>query len=542
MKSRLAAAGLLALIAAFTIVPLLVLFARSSGGGWVSVWASPEALWALRNTLLTAAGSAGFAFSVGVPVALVLERTDVPWARAARTMLTLPAAIPPYVWAMGWVALANPRAGLLNLAFGAGTFDIYGVMGIAFVLGGAGLPMVVLPTCAALSRIDSSLEEAARLSGASVWRTLLTVPLPLALPASLSGAALVFLYSASSFGAPYILGVSASPPTPTLTTRMYSEVLMGAEGLHRAAVLSAELLVLAVAVLLANAVLSRSNKAGLSLGKGFSRRPMPLGRTRITITAIIVMIIVVIIILPLLAVFLTSLEPTWGQLKGLGFSHWRAVLSNARTVSATGRSLVLSVCAAVLVTSLGMAIALTRRKWLETVGDAIFALPGTVFALALLVAFSRDVRLVAFERVAFVLALGNTLILLLIAYVAKHLAYGIRSVGDGLAQLDPSLAEAARVGGASRGRAFVDAVVPQLRGPIATALMLTFLTCMTELTVSVLLVPSGSEVLGTLVFELQSYADPGAAAVIACAFVIMVILVMTLTLALNRSRRSLGAR
>lgn len=541
MRSKGVAGLLFAVIASFTIVPLVTLFARSSGDGWLSVVASPEALWALRNTLLTAAGAAGFAFFVGVPIAVVLERTDVPWARAARVMLTLPSAIPPYVWAMGWVALANPRAGLLNLVLGPGTLDIYGVAGIAFVLGGAGLPLVVLPTSAALARVDSSLEEAARLSGASVWRTLLTVPLPLALPASLSGTALVFLYSASSFGAPYILGVSASPPTPTLTTRMYSEVLMGADGLHRAAVLSAELVVLAVGVLALNAVLSRSNKAALSLGKGFTRRPLPLGRARIVVTATITIIICMIIILPLLAVFLTSLEPNWGQLKGLGFSHWRAVLSNARTVSATVRSIVLSVSAAVLVTGLGLAIAMTRRKWLETMGDAVFALPGTVFALALLVTFSRDVRFIAFEQVAFVVALGNTLTLLLIAYVAKHLAYGIRNLGDGFSQLDPSLAEAARLGGASVGRAFVDAVVPQLRGPLTTALMLTFLTCMTELTVSVLLVPSGSEVLGTLVFELQSYADPGAAAVIACAFVVMVIVMMIGITAVSRPRRALGA-
>ncbi len=541
MRSKGVAGLLFAVIASFTIVPLVTLFARSSGDGWLSVVASPEALWALRNTLLTAAGAAGFAFFVGVPIAVVLERTDVPWARAARVMLTLPSAIPPYVWAMGWVALANPRAGLLNLVLGPGTLDIYGVAGIAFVLGGAGLPLVVLPTSAALARVDSSLEEAARLSGASVWRTLLTVPLPLALPASLSGTALVFLYSASSFGAPYILGVSASPPTPTLTTRMYSEVLMGADGLHRAAVLSAELVVLAVGVLALNAVLSRSNKAALSLSKGFTRRPLPLGRARIVVTATITMIICMIIILPLLAVFLTSLEPNWGQLKGLGFSHWRAVLSNARTVSATVRSIVLSVSAAVLVTGLGLAIAMTRRKWLETMGDAVFALPGTVFALALLVTFSRDVRFIAFEQVAFVVALGNTLTLLLIAYVAKHLAYGIRNLGDGFSQLDPSLAEAARLGGASVGRAFVDAVVPQLRGPLTTALMLTFLTCMTELTVSVLLVPSGSEVLGTLVFELQSYADPGAAAVIACAFVVMVIVMMIGIAAVSRPRRALGA-
>jgi len=539
VSSKLVAAGLFSVLAVFALVPLGVLLLRSTGEGWLSVWREDGALWALRGTLLTASGAALFALVIGLPVAILLGRTDLAWARAARTLLTLPSAIPPYIWAMGWVALANPRAGLLNLVLGPGTLDIYGAAGIAFVLGGAGLPLVVLPTLAALSRIDASLEEAARLSGASVWKTLLAVPVPLALPSALSGAALVFLSSASSFGVPYILGVTANPPTPTLTTRLYGEVLMGAGGLHRAAVLSLGLLVIAVSVLVLNAWLSGRSAVRLSSGKGLSHRPLPLGRARWVTSLLVMALLAVVIILPLSAVFLTSVQPTWGELRGLTFSHWQGVLSSPRTLAAAGRSAMLSLAAAALVTGLGLAIATTRRKWLETVGDGIFALPGTVFALALIVTFSRDLRFIAFERVALVLALGNTLTLLLIAYVAKHLAYGIRNSSDGLSQLDPSLAEAARLSGASGPRAFLDAVVPQLRGPLGAAFLLTFLTCMTELTVSVLLVPTGAEVLGTLVFELQSYADPASASVIACAFIVMILIVITTTSVVARAR---GAR
>ncbi len=537
MRSRLAAAALFTLLAVFALVPLVVLLARPGGEGWLSAWSDPAARWALRGTVLTSAGAAAFAFGFGVPLSLLLERTDLAGSNALRGLLTLPTAIPPYIWAMGWIALANPRAGLLNLLLGRATFDIYGVWGIAFVLGGAGLPLVVLPTCAALARVDASLEEAARLSGAPVWRTLLTVPLPLALPSALSGTALVFLYSASSFGVPYLLGVTASPPTPTLTTRLYGEVLSGASGLGRAGALSVELLMMAAVVLLLNGWLSRAGNVRLSSGKGLTRRPLPLGRLRRPATFITMTIIFTITILPMMAVFLTSVQPTWGVLDGLTFKHWASVLSNSRTLEAAWRSVVISGVAALVVTAVGLSIALTRRRWLEHLGDGLFAVPGTVFALALLVAFSRDVRVVAFDRIAFVLAMGNTVALLLVAYVGKHLAYGIRTVSDGLAQLDPSLAEAARLCGAGPVRAFLDAVLPQLRRPLAAAFVLTFLTCMTELTVSVLLIPSGTEVLGTLVFELQSYADPASAAVIACAFIIMVMTVMTITSFAGRARR-----
>lgn len=521
-------------LALFFGVPLCLLLWQARGAEWTAVWFAPESLQALTGTILTSLGAAGFAFLIAVPLALLIARTELPLKAPLRAIFTLPAALPPFILGMGWVSLANPRAGLLNLLLGAGTFDIYGRLGISFVLGSAGLPLVFLPTLAALSRLDSALEEAARLSGASVPRTLLTISLPLALPAALSGTALCFLFAASAFGVPYLLGVTASPPTPTLTTRIYGEILMGQGGLPRAVVLSLALLVLAGLVLLGSRALARRGEVKLASGKGVALRPMPLGRLRLPFAALGVTLAAVLVVLPLLAVALTSVQPVWGQLSGLSAKHWNAVLTNARTIDATLRSLALAASAATLVTLLGLAIASTRRRSLELVAGAPYAIPGTVLALALLIAFSRDVRFVLFDRVAFVLALGNSLWMLLVAYTVKHLAFGARNAADGLAQVDGTLAEAARLSGAGPLRAFFDATLPQLRAPLLAAFLVTFLTCVTELTLSVLLIPTGRDVLGTLLFELQSYADPGAAAVIACAFVLLVLLLQVAQSLLTR--------
>ncbi len=509
----------------FFVVPLALLLwqARDPSLQWKEIWLAPENLQALSGTIVTSLGAALFAFVVAVPAALLITRTALPLAGVLRALFTLPAALPPFILGIGWVSLANPRAGLLNLVLGAGTFDIYGRLGISFVLGSAGLPLVFLPTLAALSRLDSSLEEAARISGASPARTLLAVSLPLALPAALSGTALCFLFAASAFGVPYLLGVTASPPTPTLTTRIYGEILMGQGGLPRAVVLSLELLVLAAVILVASRALARRGQVRLSSGKGVSIRPMELGRWRWPLGLSGLLVATVLVVLPLLAVALTSVQPVWGQLTGLSAKHWSAVLSNPRTIDATMRSLVLAGAAATLVTVLGLGVALTKRRSLELLAGAPYAIPGTVLALSLVLAFSRDVRFVFFDRVAVVLALGNTLWMLLVAYTVKHLAFGARNAADGLAQVDGSLNEAARLSGAGPLRAFFDATLPQLRAPLTAAFLVTFLTCVTELTLSVLLIPTGRDVLGTLLFELQSYADPGAAAVIACAFVILVI-------------------
>jgi iron(III) transport system permease protein len=274
-------------------------------------------------------------------------------------------------------------------------------------------------------------------------------------------------------------------------------------------------------VLTVNAWLSRAGRVRLPRGKGLGVKVASLGRWRSAVTSAAWLGAVVVVVLPLGAVFLTGLQPTWGQWGSFTFKHW-GVVWQSRTLAAAGVSLVLGAVAALLVGGLGLLIAMTRRRWLETLADAPSAIPGTVLALALLVAFSRDLRFIAFEKVAFVLALGNTAWLLLLSYVVKHLALGVRSASDSLAQADPTLAEAARLSGAGPVRAFVDGILPQIRGALLGAVLLTFLTCVSELTMSVLLIPTGGDVLGTLLFELQSYADPSSAAVIASALLLVV--------------------
>jgi iron(III) transport system permease protein len=516
----------------FAVGPVVVLLLRGVGTPGDLSWLAGEG-GALRNTLVVSTGAALLALVLGTPLALLLFRTDLPLRGAFTVLFTLPSAIPAFIWGMGWLALASPRAGYLNRLLGDGTLNIYGPAGIAFVEGLSGLPLVLLAGAAAFRRVDPALEEAARVCGASPVRALLTTTLPLALPSLMSGAVMVFLMAASSFGVPYLLGVSASPPTRVLTTRIYELVLLGGDaGLARASVLATGLLLLVPLALVATWVLGRSGRVRLSAGKGVSSRLFPLGRARGPVTVAVGVTCAVWVLLPLAAILLTSLQRSFGAdlaWRELTLAHWSGVLLEPRTLRATGRSLLLAAGAGGLVCLLGLAAAVLQRGFrragagVEALAVWPYAVPGTVLALALLLAFSRDLRFIVLGRVAFVLALAHTPWLLLIAYAAKYLALGARNSAEALAQLDPSLAEAARVSGAGPLRAFMDAPLPLLRPALVVAFVLAFLACATEITMSVLLVPAGSEVLGTLLFELQSYADPAAAAVLACAFVALVV-------------------
>ncbi|WP_338263679.1 ABC transporter permease [Corallococcus caeni] len=535
MRGRwLALAAWLVPLLLFAVGPVVALLIRGVGaatGGLGHVLAAESG--ALVNTLGISLGATAWALCLGAPLAFLLFRTDLPLRGAFTVLFTLPSAIPAFIWGMGWLSLASPRAGYLNRMLGADVFDLYGAAGIAFVEGLSGLPLVLLAGAAALRRVDPALEEAARVCGASPLRALLNTTVPLVLPALLSGAVMVFLMAASSFGVPYLLGVSASPPTRVLTTRIYELVLLGSEeGLPRASVLASFLLLLTPLALGLTWVLGRSGRVRLSAGKGVSPRVLALGTWRTRALMGVGMVGGVLVVLPLAAILLTSLQRSFGAALSwdtLTLSHWSGVLWDARTLRATGRSVLLAAGAALLVVGLGLAGALLRRAFrrggagVEAMAVWPFAVPGTVLALALLVAFSRDWRLVVLDRFAFVLALAHTPWLLLVGYAGKYLALGERNSSEALAQVDPSLAEAARVGGAGPMRAFVDATLPLLRPALTVAFVLAFLACATEITLSVLLVPAGSEVLGTLLFELQSYADPAAAAVLACAFVALVV-------------------
>lgn len=431
----------------FAIGPVALLVVRSVSLGGVTLSSLTGEMGAFVNTLVISLGAAGFAFALGAPLSLLLFRTDLPLRGAFAGLFTLPSAIPPFIWGMGWILLASPRAGYLNRVLGEGTLNIYGPVGIAFVEGLSGLPLVLLAGAAALRRVDPALEEAARVCGASPVRALLAATVPLTLPTLLSGAVMVFLMAASAFGVPYILGVSATPPTRVLTTRIYELVLLGGEGsLGRGVVLATGLLLLTPLALWATWALGRSGRVRLSAGKGVSPRLFPLGRARLPVAVAVGAVCALLVLLPLGAVALTSVQRSFGATlmwQSFTLQHWSGVLFEARTLQALGRSLLLAAGAGVLVCAFGLASAVLQRHFrrlgagLEALAVWPYAVPGTVLAIALLIAFSRDLRFILFNRVAFILALSHTPWLLLVAYAGKYLALGTRNSSEALAQVDP---------------------------------------------------------------------------------------------------------
>ncbi|MFZ5478217.1 MAG: ABC transporter permease [Myxococcota bacterium] len=519
---QLVLALLAAFLAVFALLPLALLLPRAGAFGVAAgEWE------AAANTLVLCGGTVALALAVGLPLGVALARVRLP-AWLARAVV-LPYAVPPYVTTIAWIQLANPSNGLLTRWL---PLDVYSLPGMVWVLGLHLSPFVSLAVRDALGRLDPALEEAARVAGASRARVLRDVTLPMVAPAVLAAAGFVVSASAASFGVPYLLTAPAKDPTPVLTTRIYQALeLSPATGRPLAVTLALGLCVLGLALPAAlRALEGRRSYAGAKPGRVVASASSPVA------TAGVVAFVAIAVVLPLATIVATSFSARFGSFETLTLASWEAVLGADRTRDALFRSLWLAAAAATVAVGAGALVAhaaerdATRpARALAAVARAPWAIPGTVLALGMLLAFSQEVRLVVAERVTFVLALADTAWLLGIAYVVKFFALPVDGTRAALRALHPSMEEAARISGAGWGRTLHDVTLPLLAPALGTAWFLVFVPSFCEVTLSVLLRGPRTEVLGTLLFYLQGYADPQAAAVLAVVVVAVLLAGMGLS-------------
>jgi iron(III) transport system permease protein len=367
----------------------------------------------------------------------------------------------------------------------------------------------------ALNRLDPSMEEGARVSGAGIWRTVRDITLPVMRPAVASGAILVFIYSMANFGVPAVLGFTEN--YFVLTTRIYDLIRNAAfEGnLNRAAALAILLGLIAV-------VSVGLQRLGAGRQRGLSQRsapdvPLRLGGWSRPMAGFAWLVVIVAAVLPLVAIGLSSVTDALGRLPLPGNltldNYVRALTLNDAVIRGIRNSLVLAAMAGVIIVAIGAIIGylvrrtrLPGRQLLDALATFPYALPGTVVAVAVLLAFIAPLG---------PLALFNTLWILLVAYLVHYMAYGVRATTGALALMDPSLEEASRASGATRGQTFWRIVVPLLRPALFGGFFLVFIPTLRELTISILLWSPGNETIGVVVFNLQDAGETQAAAAVA---------------------------
>lgn len=523
----------LLIILLFFVAPQLRLFVLPGLNEFSLIFQNENTLKALQNTFLISLSVGMSCLILGVPLAWLITRTDIPWRHHFRSWFCLPYAIPPFVGAIGWIILANPTSGILNQWFGL-KLNIYSFWGLVWVETSFLFTFVLLSALTVFDKMDSSLEEAARLCGAGRFKVFWDVTLPLMKPALLNGFILSFLATASSFGVPAMIGGPAR--IYMLTTQIYSLQRTGTTNSVQIAIAISAFLGLSTLILLYSSqfFLGRSKNHTVA---GKTPRPSvwALKTYKTPLVFLLGVLLFLIFILPLLGLLLSALSSTQGSwnLSQLSFDNFHRVLFRTEeTGRALRQSLQLAFSAALFCTLFSFLfnyyVQRTKYKGQSVAQLALslpFSTPGTVLAFALIISFSQGI---------FGLgpSLYNTLTLIFVAYVIKYCSLSSKIISDAYQQIHPSLEEAARISGARWVTVMRTIYWPLLKSALMASAFLVFMPTLSELTMTILLTGPGLETIGTLIFQLQEYSDVGGggAAVLSC---LVVLFVLTLNFSLK---------
>jgi len=361
-----AAAALTVLV----VLPLASLLLSSvSGEGGLTLGHFREALsrrlyvQALKNSLVLGVWTALLSVVIGVPMAWAVSRTDVPAKPFIHATATIAYLTPPYLTAIAFVNLFSPRAGLANvwirdvLGLPQLTFNVHSMAGLVLVTVLHTFPFVYLLTASALTSVDASMEESARILGAGRWRTALTVTAPLVAPAILAGALVAFVNAIALFGSQAIIGLPGR--IFTLPTRIYALFDHPPQYGLASALSLVFVLITVVALGLQRRYLARRSYVTLG-GKGNRPQVVLLGRARWGALAFCAGIFVVAVLAPYLTLLAVSLSRSWGLefWQNLTLAHYRFVLLEYDvTRRAIVNSLGLAAATATLTVLLGSVIA-----------------------------------------------------------------------------------------------------------------------------------------------------------------------------------------
>jgi iron(III) transport system permease protein len=501
---RPAGAGLAALALALVLAwlvgyPLLLTLIEAFHGpsGWSTRWFQqffqrPDEWQALWRSLWISVASVALAAVVGVPLAFIFERAEFPGRRFLGAVAALPVALPPLVGVIAFLFLYG-ESGFVSRA-------VQGLLRLDHApwrLAGPGAILLVhtysfyvyfyLFTRAGLARQDAALLEAAASLGAGGARRLWRVTLPLLRSALVTAALLTFMTALASFSAPYLFGGGFRVmPTQILASKLNGDRQMS----------QVETVMLAAVALAGLWASQRSGGRGAPAtglrGVAPARRRVASPLTRATV-ATAGYTLALVLLLPHLVMALISLVParTWiaepfppvlnlGNYAQLGDrEHLRPIVN----------SLWMAAAATAAATALGLAAALAahrRRKGrlaglLEALVGLPWAIPGTVFAIALATTFSVNAPWLG----RFVLI--GTPVLLPLAYLVRSLPLTGGAALGGLRGMDPALAEAAAALGAGRWRTLRRVVLPQLRPALAAGAGLAFITALGDFVTSIVL-------------------------------------------------------
>jgi iron(III) transport system permease protein len=475
-------------------------------GNYEEAYTSPFTYPTLKNSFIFAIGSSTLAFVIAFTLAWLVERTNVPFARAFILIAVVPLIVPGILETISWTFLFSPRTGMINVAirdiFGIEEFfNIFSLPGMIWVQAVGGVPLAFLLLSAGFKSMDPALEEAAMASGANNRKIAARVTFPLLLPASASALLVLMVRGLEAFEVPAILGTPANIFTYTNEIFRANSEIPPNRGL--AAALSVGLLAIsAVGVWLLLRLTRHGERFRTVTGKAFRPRRLDLGRWRWLGFATLLAYGVFAVVLPVLSLVWASLlrffqQPSREAFNLVSLESYRVVLEHDSFQSALRNSLLLAIAAPTLVMLLasiiGWVVHKSRKRGataLEFLAFLPITIPGLVLGVAFILMWASSP-----------IAIYGTLWLVVFAYVTKFMPYGLRFVSGSMLQIHNELEEAASASGASWWATFRRITLPLLRPGLAAGWIYACIISFREFSSSVLLVGPGTNVLSVQLFN-----------------------------------------
>jgi iron(III) transport system permease protein len=507
--------------------------AVASLANYRSVYTSFETVRLFGSSLAFAGSTATFALVTGATLAWMNERTNTPFKPLFFALSIVPLIIPGVLFVVAWIMLASPKIGILNLllertlGLGSAPFDVYSLRGMAWVEGLHSAPIAFLLMSAAFRAMDPSLEESAMMGGASVAAITRRITAPLVLPALAASFLILFVRALEAFESPTLLGLPVG--IQVFTSAIYQALHVYPSQVGLASAYATTLLIITSGgIFWHSRIVGGGRRYATVTGKATRPRVMDLGRWRWFAGGVFLLYLVLVLGLPFLVLLWSSLQrfysvPSWAALRRVSLHSYYTVLAYPDFAGAVWNSVVLAVGAATiasLLSALASWIVLRSRlpgRWLvDNMASLPLVVPGLVFGLAVMICY---------------LMLGGgvygTLWIMLIAYVARFLPYGVRFNSTSLAQIHGELEEAAQTSGASWSSAFRRIVLPLIAPGLLAGWIYIMIVSVRELSSSILLYSPGNEVISVVIWELWQngqYVELSALGVMLMIFLFAIVL------------------
>ncbi len=437
-------------------------------------WGSARILF---NSIVLMLAVTLFSIILGVPLAFLTTRTDLPFPRFWTVVAALPLVIPSYIGAIAFVGMFG-SGGEIESLFGMTIPRIDGLSGAIFIITLYTYPYVFLTTRAALLSMDASLTDAARTLNEDWAGAFRRVTFPQIRPGIAAGALLAALYAISDFGTPAFMR------TTVFTSAIYREFRNFSS--EYAALLALQLIAIIAVILVIEAGIGRDEDASGGSGDGSMIR---LGLWKWPAMGFVSLIGIITMVVPVAI-----------------FTRWLFV-SEGTTISRLEfdpifayNSVQLALLAAFFACLFALPVAYysaqantTASRLFERATYIGWGVPGVVIGLALVFLGTRTLPF----------SYRSTIMVLVFAYVIRFLPQAVGTVRSSVLQVNDNTIEAARTLNAGRLETFRRITLPLIAPGVIAGAILVFLTTMKELPMTLMLQPFGTDTLVIIIWEAQ---------------------------------------